>query len=46
MEPYIHAVNAVDAVEAFNSDIGAAWLWGLWVIPPQLYEMCLAIYVP
>ena len=34
--PYIHAVIAVYAVEAFNTDIGAAWVWGLWVAPPQL----------
>ena len=32
--PYIHAVNAVHAVEAFNTDIGTAWVWGLWVVPP------------
>ena len=33
--PYIHAVNAVDTVEAFNTDIGTAWVWGLWVVPPH-----------
>ena len=31
--PYMHAVNAVHAVEAFNTDIGTAWVWGLWVVP-------------
>ena len=50
--PYIHAVNAVYAVEASNTDIGATWVWGLWVVPPpqvvppQLYEMCFPVYVP
>ena len=28
-------MNAVDAVEASNTDIGATWVWGLWVVPPK-----------
>ena len=34
--PYIHAVNAVHAVETSNTDIGAAWVWGLWAVAPQV----------
>ena len=33
--PYIHAVNTVHAVEAFNTDLCTAWVWGLWVVPPH-----------
>ena len=28
----MHAVNAVDAVKASNTDIGAAWVWGLYAL--------------
>ena len=34
--PYIHAVNAVHTVETSNTDIGAAWVWGLWAVAPQV----------
>ena len=34
--PYIHAVNAVDAVEALNTDIGAVWVWELWAVAPKV----------
>ena len=33
--PSIQAVNAVHTVEALNTDIGTAWVWGLWVVPPN-----------
>ena len=42
--PYIHAVNAVDAVEPFKIDIGAAWVWGLWAVPPNCMK-CVFQYM-